>query len=148
MQRAALDAIDEAILAALLADARQPTSAIAERVGLSPAATKRRIDRLERAGVITGYTAVVDHALLGAGIDAFIELRFRGTTTVEQIDETLAAVPEVVAAYTTAGDPDALLRVRVGDLAHLKGVIDRIRRAGNVTGTKTLIVLDRVGPRR
>ena len=45
-----------------------------------------------------------------------------------------------------AGDPDALVRVRVNDLDHLKQVIDRIRRSGRVTGTKTLIVLGRSGP--
>ena len=110
-------------------------------MGLSPAAAKRRIDRLETLGVITGYTAVLDHTRLGSDVEAFTELRFTGTTQVADIDGTVADLPELVEAFTIAGDPDALVRLRVTDLDHLKRVIDRIRRSGNVTGTKTLIVL-------
>ncbi len=141
MPRNGLDATDDRILGLLAADARRSASEIGRRVDLSPAAAKRRIDRLEEAGVITGYTAVIDHSQLGATIEAFTELRFAGTTQVDDIESTLAEVPEVVEAFTTAGDPDALVRVRVRDLDHLKNVVDRIRRSGKVTGTKTLIVL-------
>jgi DNA-binding Lrp family transcriptional regulator len=116
-------------------------SEIGRRVRLSPAAAKRRIDRLEYLGIITGYTATIDYAKLGNAIQAFVELRFNGSTKVGDIDRTVADVPEVVEAFTTAGDPDALARIRVNDLDHLKQVIDRIRRTGRVTGTKTLIVL-------
>ena len=55
--------------------------------------------------------------------------------------DTASTVPEVQAVYTIAGDPDALMHVRVRDLAHLQSVIDTLRRAGTVTGTKTLMVL-------
>jgi DNA-binding Lrp family transcriptional regulator len=140
-----LDDTDHAILELLCENARRPTAEIAKRVSLSPAAVKRRIDRLERAGVITGYTARLHHPALGARIEAFIELRFRGSTQIDVIDRTLQGIPEVVAAYMTAGDPDALVRVRVADLADLKRVIDRIRRSTSITGTKTLIVLGAVG---
>lgn len=126
----------------LLDDGRRSASEIGRQVGLSPAAAKRRIDRLESLGIITGYTAVLDHTRLGSGeIEAFTELRFSGTTQVADIDGTVADLPELVEAFTIAGDPDALVRLRVTDLDHLKRVIDSIRRSGNVTGTKTLIVL-------
>ena len=139
--RANLDAVDENILALLVEDGRRSASEIGRRVGLSPAAAKRRIDRLEAIGVITGYTAIIDHARLGGSIEAFTELRFVGTTQVDEIEGTVAGLPEVIEAFTTAGDPDALVRLRVNDLDHLKQVVDRIRRSGKVTGTKTLIVL-------
>jgi len=136
-----LDDLDDAIVAQLLEDGRRSASEVGRRVGLSPAAAKRRIDRLESIGVIAGYKAIVDHAKLGAHIEAFSELRFDGASQVGEIDHSFAHLPELVESFTIAGDPDALVRLRVRDLDHLKQVIDTIRRSGRVTGTKTLIVL-------
>lgn len=148
MAAAQLDGIDARIIALLSQDARRSASDIGRAVGLSPAATKRRIDRLEQTGIIRSYTTVLDHARLGGQIEAFIELRFRGTAQVDEISGTVGDLPELVEAFTIAGDPDALVRLRVRSLDHLKGVIDRIRRSGKVTGTKTLIVLGVTHPRR
>jgi DNA-binding Lrp family transcriptional regulator len=142
--RPVLDDIDDRILELLLQDGRRSASEIGRLVGLSPAASKRRIDRLEQLGVIAGYRAIVDHTMLGSTIEAFIELRFAAATQVGDIDRAVADLPELVESFTTAGDPDALVRVRANDLDHLRRVIDRIRRGGRVTGTKTLIVLGSV----
>jgi len=139
--RTDLDDIDRRILELLAKDGRRSASEIGRQIGLSPAAAKRRIDRLEEIGVIAGYRAVLDHARLGSHIEAFVELRFAGATQVDDIEAVAAGMTEVVEAFTTAGDPDALVRVRARDLDHLKRVVDRIRRTHKVTGTKTLIVL-------
>ena len=142
--RPIVDETDELILELLTQDGRLSASEVGRRVNLSPAATKRRIDRLERTGVITGYHATIAHEKLGTQIEAFTELRFVGSTEVDEIDGTYAAIPELVQGFTIAGDPDALVHLRVRDLDHLKQVIDQIRRSGAVTGTKTLIVLGKV----
>lgn len=142
-----LDGTDFEILALLEQDARRTLADIAGRVSLSPPAVKRRIDRLERLGVITGYTVEIDHARLGRSVEAFTELRFTGATKVADIKGVAADMPEVQAIYTMAGDPDALAHIRVSDVAHLTRVIDRLRRSGRVTGTKTLMVLDTLVPR-
>jgi Lrp/AsnC family transcriptional regulator, leucine-responsive regulatory protein len=139
--RADIDATDQEILNLLVDDGRRSASEVGRQVGLSPAAAKRRIDRLEAAGIIRGYTALLDHGKLGSDIEAFTELSFAGKTQVDDIDGTVADLPELVESFTVAGDPDALVRLRVTDLDHLKRVVDRIRRSGKVTGTKTLIVL-------
>jgi Lrp/AsnC family leucine-responsive transcriptional regulator len=141
MPRSGIDATDEQILELLQGDGRRSASEVGRQVGLSPAAAKRRIDRLEELGIITGYRATIDHAKLGGEIEAFAELRFEGSTQVGDIARTFRDVPEAVEAFTIAGDPDALVRLRVRDLDHLRQTIDRIRRTGRVTGTKTLIVL-------
>ena len=116
-------------------------------VGLSPPAAKRRIERLERSGLIRGYTALVDHRALGEEIEAFIELRFAPGTQVAEVDTAAAGLPEMVESFTLAGDPDSLVRVRVRDLEHLKNVVDRIRRGRRggprVMTTRTVIVLGR-----
>lgn len=143
-----LDDVDHAILGLLTEDARRTLADIGERVSLSAPAVKRRIDRLEALQVITGYTAVVDHALLGRSLQAFCELRFAGDTKVADIAAVAKGLAEVEAVFTTAGDPDALVWIRVRDVADLTRVIDLLRRSGRVTGTKTLMVLDvwRRGP--
>ncbi len=138
---AEIDEVDRELLLLLERDSRRTLASMGTQVGLSPAATKRRIDRLERLGVITGYTAVIDHAKLGWGLEAFTELRVIGNTRLDAIEQAARDLPEVQAVYTTAGDPDALVRLRVRDMAHLRRAIDDLRRGGNVIGTKTLMVL-------
>jgi Lrp/AsnC family leucine-responsive transcriptional regulator len=137
----AVDATDIEIIALLRRDARRTFADIAERVSLSSAAVKRRVDRLERDGVITGYTVLVDHGKLGQPLQAFTELRFAGNSPVDEIAGIADGIPEVQTVFTTAGDPDALAWIRVRDVEDLKRVIDLLRRSGHVTGTKTLMVL-------
>jgi Lrp/AsnC family leucine-responsive transcriptional regulator len=136
-----LDDIDLEIIALLRSDARRTFADIGERVTLSAPAVKRRVDRLERDGVITGYTALVDHGRLGQPLQAFTELRFAGNSRVEEIAAIADDIPEVQTVFTTAGDPDALAWIRVRDVEDLKRVIDLLRRSGRVTGTKTMMVL-------
>ena len=136
-----LDATDRQILDLLQRDARRTFGDIGARVGLSAPAVKRRVDRLENDGIITGYTTVLDHARLGRPLEAFAELRFSGRTRVDDIEGIADHVPEIQAVFTVAGDPDALAWIRVRDVDDLKRVIDRIRATGKVTGTKTLMVL-------
>ena len=136
-----LDRIDLEIIELLQSDARRTLADIATRVTLSSPAVKRRIDRLERDGVITGYTVTVDHRKLGRPLEAFTELRFAGNSSVDEIAGIADRIPEVQEIFTTAGDPDALAWIRVKDIEDLKRVIDQLRRSGPITGTKTLMVL-------
>jgi Lrp/AsnC family leucine-responsive transcriptional regulator len=136
-----LDGIDTEIVDLLVKDGRRTLSDIGKAVGLSAPAVKRRLDRLEEDGVILGYTALLDHSKLGRPIEAFTELRFGGTTKVADIAGVASGLAEVEAVHTIAGDPDALVHMRVRDVADLTRVIDLLRRTGKVTGTKTLIVL-------
>lgn len=136
-----VDEIDHELLRLLAADGRRTFSDMAGEVGLSVAAVKRRVDRMREIGVITGFSVAIDHAALGWHVEAFMELRYAGATPVRSITSTASAVPEVQAVFTIAGDTDSLIHLRARDLAHLQEVIDRLRRTGNVVGTKTLMVL-------
>jgi DNA-binding Lrp family transcriptional regulator len=137
-----LDGIDHRLLDLLRANARARLAELASEVSLSVSAVKRRIDRLETLGIITGYTIRVDETRLGRTLEAFCELSFAGNTKVADIKGVAAGLPEVQAVFTIAGDPDALVWIHVKDLGDLTRVIDLLRRSGNVTGTKTLMVLD------
>lgn len=136
------DMADRAIIDLLQQNARATLAEIAAHVDLSPSAVKRRIGRLEQHGVIKGYTVIVDDSRLGRPLEAFTELTFVGNTKVADIAAVADGLAEVEAIFTTAGDPDALVWIRVRDVAHLTSVIDKLRRTGTVTGTKTLMVLD------
>ena len=146
MAELVLDAADQMILELLTENARRTLGDIGQRVGLSAPAVKRRIDRLEAAGVILGYTTRLDHAKLGRPLEAFTELRFSGDARVDAIAGIGAGIPEVEAVFTIAGDPDALAWIRVSDVHELKRVIDRLRGSGDVIGTKTLMVLGTSAP--
>jgi Lrp/AsnC family leucine-responsive transcriptional regulator len=110
-----IDGTDHEIIALLQADGRRSLADISSHVTLSSSAVKRRIDHLERIGVIVGYTALIDDAKLGRPLEAFTELRFAGTTKVDDIAGVATDVPEVQAVFTMAGDPDALVWLRVSD---------------------------------
>lgn len=136
-----MDEIDRQIVAILRRNARAAVADIAREVGLSSAPVSRRIERLESDGVILGYTAVVDDSLVGS-LEAYTEVRLSGGVETGELGEILRAVPEVQEFFTIAGDPDALVRIRVADVDHLQRVVNAMRRTGKLTGTKTLIVMN------
>ncbi len=137
-----VDDIDHAILALLRQDGRRSVADIAGRVSLSPTAVARRLERLERAGVITGYGVHVDHARMGWTISAFVELRFAGKTTPEPMHRAASRLAEVSAVYTTAGDQDVIALVHATSVDHLRDVIGKLRSAASITSTRTHVILD------
>jgi DNA-binding Lrp family transcriptional regulator len=139
-----LDAIDQRIVAWLSRDGRASYRTVGDAVGLSAPAVKRRVDRLLDAGVIEGFSAVLDPRALGWRTEAFIELFCAGRTPPEVIRTTLSRHPEVVGAYTITGDPDALVHVRAADTPHLEETLERIRSEPYVTRTRSVLVLSRL----
>jgi DNA-binding Lrp family transcriptional regulator len=113
-------------------------------VNLSSPAVKRRVDRLRATGVITGFAARVDPAALGQNTEAFVEVTCVANMSPTALRETLAAEPEVVAAYTVSGEADALVQVRATSVGHLEATIERIRANPEIARTKTIIVLSRI----
>ena len=136
-----LDDLDRQIIAILADDARASLVEIGERVSLSSPAVKRRIDRLEEQGTIRGYTAILDRGALGWTTEAFLEVFCEGDSSLPALRRALADHPEVVGAYTVAGDPEAIVHVRTEDIAHLERVIERIHSQPNVVRTRTNVVL-------
>ncbi|HZN17396.1 MAG TPA: Lrp/AsnC family transcriptional regulator [Micromonosporaceae bacterium] len=139
-----IDDVDHRIIASLVADARRSYAEIGAAVSLSAPAVKRRVDRLRAAGVIKGYTAVVDPAAVGWTTEAFVELFCTGRTTPAQIAVATRRHPEVVGAYTVSGEADALVHLRAADISHLERVLERLRAEPFVTSTRSMIVLSRL----
>ena len=140
--------LDQQILSLLLENARMSLVEIGRRVSLSPPAVKRRIERLEREGIIRGYTVIVDQASMGWTTEAFLEVYGEGDTSPDALRVSLAEHPEVVGAYTVAGDAEAIVHVRTADMPHLEQVIERIHGQPNVVRTRTQVVLRKLAERR
>jgi Lrp/AsnC family leucine-responsive transcriptional regulator len=139
-----MDAIDKQILTLLLEDGRRTYDDIGGRVSLSAPSVKRRVDRLRASGALRGFTAVVDHAALGADTEALVELFYRPGTTLDEVARTLAAHPEVVDAWSVTGEADAIARVRTQDNADLERLIIDLQRNGLVVRTRSQVVLSRL----
>jgi Lrp/AsnC family transcriptional regulator, leucine-responsive regulatory protein len=133
--------LDRKILALLQRDGRRSFADIGREVGLSTPAVKRRVDRMEEAGVIRGYAAVVDPSRLGLGFEAIAEVYCADRTAPHDVLASVEGIPEVVSAVTVSGEPDAVLRVQVDDIRHLERLIETLRRRPNVVRTRTMIVL-------
>src|SRR5437868_7809453 len=120
----ALDKLDKAILRRLQENGRETYDVIGEQVGLSPSAVLRRVKRLEEAGVIDRYVALVRPEAVGLGLTAYINVRLEKLTETHKrnpMDVFRASVqawPEVVECAALTGEMDYLLRVVVQDMAH------------------------------
>jgi DNA-binding Lrp family transcriptional regulator len=136
-----LDRIDRRIVALLQERAKLTFAEIGTDVGLSATAVKRRVDRLEREGVIVGYGARVDPQMLGEGLESLIEIYCSDRTAPADIGRSLRGIDQIVSAFTVSGEPDALIRVRVDNIPELEKLVEKLRRDPNVVRTRTLIVL-------
>jgi DNA-binding Lrp family transcriptional regulator len=136
-----MDPLDRQIVKRLVADARSSYAEIGGVVGLSAPAVKRRVDKLLDAGVLRGFTAVVDPDALGWGTEAFVEVHCRGNVAPLRIRDGLLSLPEVLAAYTVSGAADAIVHLRAGGIAHLESALERLRALDFVDRTVSTVVL-------
>ncbi len=136
-----LDGIDRNIVALLQESAKRTFADIGAEVGLSATAVKRRVDRLERDGVILGYGARINWRALGEAIESLIEIYCADRTSPADVGRSLSTVEEIISAFTVSGEADAVIRVRVDSIEHLERLVERLRRDPNIVRTRTLIVL-------
>jgi DNA-binding Lrp family transcriptional regulator len=139
-----MDAVDQRIIALLVADARTSYADIGLKVSLSAPAVKRRVDRLRARGIIKGFTAIVEPAAVGWTTEAFVELFCTGRTTPAQITVAVRRHPEVVGAYTVSGEADAIVHLRAADIGHLEQALERLRAEPFVTSSRSMVVLSRL----
>lgn len=132
-----MDQIDSRILRELGRDGRLPNTQLSERVGLSPSACLRRVQELERQGIITGYRAVLDPVAMGKGFLAYVTvgLSDHSKQGQERFERAVAAMEEVRECHNITGTVEYLLRVEAADLAAYKrfhtdklGVVPGVRQ--------------------
>ncbi len=144
MTAATLDRIDLLLLAELQRHGRLSNTDLADRVHLSPSACLRRVQRLERDGVIAGYRAEVSADRLGLGLQAFVrvQLKHHDSAAVAGFAGLVDGWDEVVACHALTGDMDYLLQVVVRDLQHFSQfLLDRLLNQPAVEDVNSSFVL-------
>ncbi|MEV0287417.1 MULTISPECIES: Lrp/AsnC family transcriptional regulator [unclassified Kribbella] len=140
-----MDAIDRKILAVLQGEGRLTVTELAQRVGLSAAPCHRRLRELERAGVISGYRAVVDPATVGRGFEVLVAVTMDREESVAGFEAGLAEIEDVVHAERLFGEPDYFIRVATADIAAFQKVRDeKLARLPGVLRMTSTIVMTKV----
>ncbi len=141
-----MDAFDRKILACLQADATLSIAEIAERVGLSPTPCWRRIQNLEKAGVIRARVALLDPERLNVGVTVFVRVKTRehNYEWLEAFAAAIAEIPEVVEFYRMSGDIDYLLRVVVPDIAAYDAVYKRLISRASLADVSSNFAMEQI----
>jgi Lrp/AsnC family leucine-responsive transcriptional regulator len=142
-----IDRIDRKIIAAVQKDGRITIQELADSVGLSPSPCARRVRLLEEAGIIKGYTAVIDQTKIGLPISAFasIKLERQREEDLDRFAKAVARWPEVVDCYLMTGQRDYLMRVVVRDLeAYERFLKAKLTRLDGVASIETSFALSQI----
>ncbi len=142
-----LDRIDRAMLRELQSDGRLSVAELAARVNLSKTPAHARLRRLIAEGYILGFSAQVDHARLGLGHVAFVQVTLSDTRApaLEAFNAAVRALPAVEQCHMIAGAFDYLLKVRSADIAEYRRMLgEEIARLPHVANTSTFVSMEAV----
>ena len=142
-----LDVQDQRLLAQLQKDSRQSNQQLADRVGMSASACWRRVDSLEKAGVITRYTVLVDRAQAGFAMSAIIHVSLdrHDEKFVTQFVSRVKQRPEVLECFATTGDADYHLRVVVSDMTAYNRFLDEFMfKLPGIRHVRTNVILKEI----
>jgi Lrp/AsnC family transcriptional regulator, leucine-responsive regulatory protein len=142
-----LDNFDTAILRELAADGRMSVTALAAKVGLTKTPVQARVRRLEQAGIIAGYRAVLNRVRMGLAHVAFVEVKLSDTreAALRAFNKAVQGVPEIEECHMMASSFDYLLKVRTGDIAAYRRVLgERISSLPHVASTSTFVAMEAV----
>ena len=141
-----LDPLDWRILKELQADGSITNVALAQRVGLSAPPCLRRVRALEEAGLISGYTVLLDEAALGFTLAAFamVGLHGQGEAELRAFENRVLGWPLVREAYMLSGESDYMLKCVAADLTAFQDfVLNELTAAPNVASVKTFLTIRR-----
>ncbi len=140
-----IDQINARILRELARNARLPNLELAQRVGLSPSACLRRVQDLERRGIIRGYRAVIEPGAMGGGFTAYVAVGLSEHTKAAQLafERAMVASPHVRECHNVTGAVEYLLRVEVADIAAYKHFhAETLGTLPQVTSITSYVVMD------
>ena len=137
-----IDEMDRKILSFLVKDARMPFLEIARECGVSGAAIHQRVNKLEEAGIITGFSATVKPSALGSPVCAFIMMNISEANKFNDVIAALKKIPEVVECHFITGHSSMLIKLYCSDFDHLMNVVlNAIQKIPAVDSTETMISL-------
>ena|SRR6266850_774916 len=136
------DAIDRKILALLQDNAKMSQAEVAKVVGLTAPSVNERIRKLERAGYIRGYVALLDDKKLGHDITAFVEVFVEHPKFEKEFIQAVAGLDEVLECHHITGEFSLLLKIKVADMAAFRRLlIEELNMIRGVRQTRTVMVL-------
>jgi Lrp/AsnC family leucine-responsive transcriptional regulator len=136
-----IDFIDKKILRALLSKGRSTFAELAAQVGLTAPTVHDRVKKLERGGIIQGYTAILNPGMLGYEMTALIQITTSNNIAARDYEAKLSQIPEIQECYSVAGDATYVARVLTKNPRTLEGVLQRIRNLAGTLSTKATVVL-------
>jgi Lrp/AsnC family transcriptional regulator, cysteine-sensing transcriptional activator len=141
-----MDEIDRQLLELLQQDATLSIAQMAERVGLSATPCWKRIQKLERRGVITRRVAVIDPESVGVGLSVLVSVEAGEHTPdwLERFSAGVAAMPEVMEVYRVAGDVDYMLRVAVADMVEYDAFYKRLIALAPMKNVTSRFAMERI----
>ena len=141
-----MDGFDRKILNCLQRDAAMPLSEIAEQVGLSSTPCWRRVQNLEKAGIIAERVAILDPAKLNVGVTVFVAVKTgqHSQEWLEAFARHVDSIQEVMEFYRMSGDVDYMLRVVVPDIAAYDAVYKRLIGIGGLSDVSSTFAMERI----
>ena len=136
-----LDETDERILKNLLVDARQSARQLALKLGLSTVTVLSRIKKLEKAKIIHGYTAIIDHEKIGYSLTAIIEIIAKNDKMVD-IEDEISKFENVCGVYDITGSTDTIIIAKFKERNELSKFVKNLAAISNVENTITHVVLN------
>ncbi|WP_288050570.1 Lrp/AsnC family transcriptional regulator, partial [Acidiphilium sp.] len=130
------DPLDDRLITLLRHDGRRSISDLAIELGVSRATVRARIDRLERSGVIIGYTVILRADTVAAPVRGLMLIEVEGHAA-DRVVRALSAFPEVVEIHTTNGRWDLIVELASPTLADLDGILRRVRLIPGITASET-----------
>ena len=143
-ERRALDATDRRILRALARRGRLSNAELAEEVGLSPSPCWTRVRRLEAAGVIKGYAALLDQAALGMPDTVFLEVMMEkhDEAALRRFEDAVNAIPEILECHLVTGEYDYIIKAAVNGTAGYESLLrEKVYRLPGVRHTRSAFTL-------
>jgi Lrp/AsnC family leucine-responsive transcriptional regulator len=136
-----IDGIDRQLLDELQADCKRSLKEIGAAVGLSAPSVMERVRKLENAGIITGYHALLDGRKVGLDISAFIGVSISNPMQLSAFEEWVDLIPQVLECHHVTGSHTLLLKVKTQNTEDLERLISRVRSMDGVASTETMVVL-------
>jgi len=137
-----LDSLDRKIISFLAENAKIPFVEIARECNISAGAVHKRVEKLEEAGVITGYKVVLNTEILGFTTRAFVGVLLERAIRYSDVKKALENIHEVIESHFTTGKFGLLIKVLCKDNQHLKGVLENIHDIPGVSTTETYISIE------
>jgi Lrp/AsnC family leucine-responsive transcriptional regulator len=144
MTKVKLDSIDKKILEILQTNSNITNAQLAQEIGLSPAPTLERVKKLETAGVIKSYHAVIDTASVGMGVSTFVMVTLKGHNkdNIEKFMKVIRKIDEVIECHHLTGQADFILKIVCTDIpAYQNLMLEKVSNIEVVDNMQTMVIL-------